>query len=61
MKKAERKQAVYYTLENMDGHIYCGAATKKLAKKVCWEMSYNGVCYKRKCGDSSYKKIEFIW
>lgn len=33
MKKTVRKQTEYFTLENMDGHIYCGANTLRIAKK----------------------------
>ena len=59
--KAVRKQTEYYTLENMDGHIYCGASTLKMAKKMCHEMSNEGICYKRKVGHRNYKKFAFMW
>lgn len=61
MKKTVRKQTEYFTLENMDGHIYCGANTLKIAKKICLEMSNEGICYKRRVGDRKYKKFAFMW
>lgn len=60
-KKTDRKQTEYFTLENMDGHIYCGANTEKIAKKICFEMSNEGICYKRRVGDRNYKKFAFMW
>ena len=45
MMKTVRKQTEYFTLENMDGHIYCGANTLKIAKKICFEMSNEGICW----------------
>lgn len=60
-KKTVRKQTEYFTLENMDGHIYCGANTLKIAKKICHEMSNEGICYRRRCFDRNYKKFAFMW
>lgn len=54
------KKVIYYTLENNDGHVYCGASTLRVAKKMYQEFSNEGVCYKRIVG-SNYKKIAFIW
>lgn len=54
------KKIKYYTLENLDGHIYCGTSTLKLAKKFYREFSNEGVCYKRIVG-KDYKKFKFMW
>lgn len=55
-----KRRIYYYTLENMDGHIYMGCATKKLAKKLAGEVSNEGICYKR-CVGNKKVKFQFIW
>lgn len=54
------KKIKYYTLENFDGYIYCGASTLKIAKKIYKEFSNEGICYKRIVGTDK-KKEAFIW
>lgn len=54
------KKIKYYTLENIDGHIYCGANTIKIAKKICSEFSNEGICYERTVGENT-KKFKFMW
>ena len=54
------KKIKYYTLENADGHIYCGANTLKIAKKICSEFSNEGFCYERIVGKTT-KKFKFMW
>ena len=55
------KNIYYYTLESMDGRVYFGARTKKLAKKYYKEASNDGICYKRMVGNRNYKKFMFMW
>ena len=47
------KKIYYYTLESMDGRVYFGTSTKRLAKKHFAEASNEGICYKRLVGDNS--------
>lgn len=54
------KKIKYYTLENIDGNIYCGANTIKIAKKICSEFSNEGICYERIVGENT-KKFKFMW
>lgn len=54
------KKIKYYTLENTDGHIYCGTSTLKIAKKICSEFSNEGICYERIIGKTT-KKFKFMW
>ena len=54
------KKIKYYTLENIDGHIYCGASTLKIAKKICSEFSNEGIFYERIVGKTT-KKFKFMW
>ena len=55
------KKLYYYTLESMDGRVYFGTSTKRLAKKHYAEASNEGICYKRMVGDNRYKKFMFMW
>nr|DAQ67180.1 MAG TPA: hypothetical protein [Caudoviricetes sp.] len=55
------KKVYYYTIESMDGRIYCGTAKLKQAKKICEEFSNEGICFKRLVGDRNYKKFAFMW
>lgn len=56
-----KKTIYYYTIENLDGKIYCGANKLNLAKDMADRMSNEGICYKRKVGDLNYKKFAFMW
>lgn len=55
------KKIYYYTIESMDGKIYCGTAKLKQAKKICDEFANDGICFKRLVGDRNYKKFAFMW
>ena len=54
------KKIKYYTLENLDGHIYCSTSTLKLARKFCREFSNEGICYMRIVANN-VKKFKFMW
>ena len=55
------KKIYYYTLESMDGRVYFGTSTKRMAKKHFAEASNEGICYKRMVGNNKYKKFMFMW
>jgi hypothetical protein len=59
--KMRTKKIYYYTLESMDGRVYFGTSTKRLAKKHYAETSNEGICYKRLVGNNRYKKFMFMW
>lgn len=51
----------YYTIEDMEGNIRHRLDKKVFAKKTAKICSNEGICYKRKLKDSSYKKFMFMW
>ena len=55
------KAIYYYTIEDIRGKVRIACSTRRLAKRLVDECGYDGICYKRKVGDATYKKFAFMW
>lgn len=55
------RKHIYYTVESFDGRVFFATKSYRMAKRCCGGEANDGICYKRKDNNLSYKKFAFMW